>query len=189
MREYKANQLANAVKTTVPPLFRKARYGGLQTHLRDLIEKRGLNQGLFLWGPAGTGKSYALCALARHMIVSRKVDTIERLLYDDFMLQIRQTYQDTSKESERQVIQRYMRPQILIVEDIGVTKSAGAQESDFSLRVLFVLIDWRLEHLRPTFITSNKSLEQLTQSFDSRIGSRLTTFKVIQLSGKDRRKN
>jgi DNA replication protein DnaC len=39
----------------------------------------------------------------------------------------------------------------------------------------------------PTFISSNKNIEQLGQSFDARVASRLRTAVVIEMTGQDRR--
>lgn len=77
----------------------------------------------------------------------------------------------------------------LFIEDVGTTVSLDKQESDFSLRTFLVLLDQRLEACQPTFITTNKTLEQLGRCFDDRIASRLIqACKIIKLTGADRRR-
>ena len=76
----------------------------------------------------------------------------------------------------------------LFIEDIGTTVSGDKQESDFSVRTLMIIINRRLEDMKATFLTTNKSLEKLSQSFDSRIASRITQgCEIIKLTGEDRR--
>ncbi len=119
--------------------------------------------------------------------MSAQVVTIERVRYDDLLKEIRACYHPGAMQTDVQIIHRYRFPDLLIIEDVGVTTSLGGQETDFSLTTLYLIIDSRLERMKPTFITSNKNLKNLTDSFDARIGSRLSTYRVIELKGKDRR--
>jgi len=76
---------------------------------------------------------------------------------------------------------------LLVLEDLGTSKSIGVAESDFSLRTVLALIDSRIENCLPTIITTNKSIENLAASFDDRIASRLSGFKIIKIDGADKR--
>ena len=155
--------------------------------MRALLAKRKPQQGLYLYGPAGTGKSHTACAVARQLVMTAQVVTVRRVRFDDLLKEVRVCYRVGAKESDVEVLQKYRTPDLLIIEDVGVTTSLDGQESDFSLTTFYSIIDWRLEHMKPTLITSNKNLKNLTDSFDSRIGSRLSTYRAIQLKGKDRR--
>lgn len=173
--------------TAIPLLFKHARYGDLSAKMRTLLAKRKPEQGLFLHGPAGTGKSHTACVVARQLVMTAKAVTVARVRYDDLLKEMRACYHDKPKFSDSEVLRKYRTPGLLILEDVGVTTCIGGQESDFSLTTLYLLIDWRLEHMKPTVITSNKNLKNLSDSFDSRIGSRLSTYRVIEVKGKDRR--
>jgi DNA replication protein DnaC len=73
---------------------------------------------------------------------------------------------------------------------LGTTKSEGNIESDFSVRTLLVLLDWRLENCLPTFLTGNRPVEELAKTFDERVASRLLqACQVVKLTGGDKRKN
>ncbi len=104
-------------------------------------------------------------------------------------LQIRDTYKQGSRLTELDVIRPMIDCDCLIIEDIGSTTSIGRNESDFSNRTIFVLLDSRLEACRPTFISTNKSRKNLEASFDERIASRLGVFKWIGIGGEDKRKS
>lgn len=186
-RALKRGQLRSRV-SWAPQLFRHARYGELPARRRALLGKRKSWQGLLIWGPQGTGKSRTVCAVGRHLVMTAQAVTVSRVRYDDLLKEVRACYHDGSKQTDVEVMRKYRSRDLLIIEDVGVTTPIGGQETDFSLTTLYLLVDWRLEQMKPTFITSNKNLKNITDSFDARIGSRLSTYQVIELTGKDRRK-
>ncbi len=169
----------------VPERFILADLSHLADGLRDLLNKE-TDTGVLLWGPPGVGKSYALCALAKQLIVEGYI--VRRVNYELLCLQLRDTFKPTAKQSEWDVVEPLINCDKLILEDIGTTRSIDSKESDFSLRTLLVLIDIRMEHCRPTYISTNKSVENLARSFDSRIGDRLRVFTIVKMEGESKRK-
>ncbi|MBN2844009.1 MAG: ATP-binding protein [Sedimentisphaerales bacterium] len=167
----------------IPPLFQDARMKNISKSIRSELATRKETQGLLLWGNPGTGKSYAMAAYLRSIIV--KGYSCVRVSYERLCLDIRASYNGNG--NERRIIEELTSCNFLLIEDLGTTVSAGKAESDFSLRTFLMIIDTRLEQCIPTLITSNKSVEQIGETFDARIESRLKTFKVIHLGGKDRR--
>ena len=104
-------------------------------------------------------------------------------------LEIRDTFKPKATDTEYAVIKKYLKPEVLFIEDVGTTKTIGEHETDFSRRTFLVLLDQRLEQCQPTYITSNKNVEDLGKSFDSRIASRIQqACEVCFLAGKDRRR-
>lgn len=184
--EEELNRREKLVETIVPARFREARLEHLSKPLRAKINALADDKGLLLWGQPGVGKSYAMAALARRYILTGS--TVDRVGYEMLCLQIRDTFKAGSTQGELDVIRPLFGVAKLFIEDVGTTVSAGHQESDFSLRTFLVLLDKRLEACKPTFITTNKSVEQLSKSFDRRIASRLQqACEIIQLTGEDRR--
>jgi len=143
-------------------------------------------ENVILWGPPGVGKTYSLCALAKELIAYGFI--CKRINYELLCLLLRDTFKPNSRNSEWDIIEPLINCDKLFIEDVGTTKSIDSKESDFSLRTLLVLIDVRLERCRPTYITSNKSVENLTKSFDARIGDRLSLYTIIKMEGKSKRK-
>lgn len=177
--------MRNEWLSVVPERFIQADMSDLQKALRESLLAETA-EGVYLWGAPGVGKSYALCALAKHLISEGFI--CARTSYELLCLRLRDTFKPTSKHSEWEIIEQLVNADRLFVEDIGTTKSIDRAESDFSLRTLLVLVDLRLEHCRPTYISTNKSVENLAASFDARIGDRLRTFKVLKLEGRSKRK-
>jgi len=181
--------MRRCIDRVIPNAFKHARVGQLSTKLRKALGSRLPGQGLLLWGPAGSGKSHALAALARQMIVAAHGETrVERVVFEDLMLAIRDCYKPDSSRSELDILKPLVESDVLLIEDLGTSASVGAIASDFQLRTIVHLIDRRVESYRPTFITSNLSVESLERMFDERLASRLHTFKVIELIGRDRRR-
>lgn len=144
-----------------------------------------VDTGLLLWGSVGTGKTYAMAALAKQFITEGF--TVMREHYDMLCLKLRDTYSPATTTTEYSFLSPYLECDKLFIEDVGTGKSIGSKETDFSTKVFYLLLEVRLENMKPTFITSNKSLENLAQNFDSRIGDRLRMFNIYKLTGKSKR--
>jgi DNA replication protein DnaC len=170
---------------TIPDRYIAAETEHLRPALRqELIAEN--NTGVLLWGEPGRGKTYAMCALIKKYMAEGFL--VRRVHYEQLCLQLRDTFNPKATQTEWSIIEPLLNCDKLFIEDVGTSKSIGQQESDFSLRTFIVLLDMRLERLRPTFITSNKSVESLGKSFDERVGDRLRLFKVLKLSGESLRK-
>lgn len=174
----------------IPKIYWQAELLHLSESLQATIKNLADGQGLFLWGTPGTGKTYAMAALAKDCI--EKNLRFKRYTYDELCLRLRETFKQggaSEWNSEWDFIESLCSVQVLFIEDVGVTVSDGKSESDFSLRTLHIILDKRLENILPTFLTSNKSLESIEKSFDERIASRIfQACKIVKLVGKDRRK-
>ena len=172
----------------IPPRYSSASLEDLPEALVAKYAALPDDMGLMLWGPAGTGKTHSMCAFARDLWNIGW--DIRRTTYEMLMLEIRDTYKPGSIKTEYDIIHPYIICGKLVIEDVGTTVSVGKQETDFSLRTFLVLLDQRLEGCRATYITSNKSVEEIRKSFDARIASRLQqACEVVQLAGKDRRQH
>lgn len=140
-------------------------------------------QDVFMFGPVGVGKTYAMAALLRHYVYEGF--ECKRINFDDFCVQVRSTMGAASKQTEYELIEPLKQIDKLFVDDLGLR---SGQETNFVYVTLFSILNKRQERMLPTFITTNKSVEQLGQSFDSRIVSRLQTALIIEMTGQDKRR-
>jgi DNA replication protein DnaC len=115
--------------------------------------------GIYLYGSPGLGKSHMAQSAARlawnHAESARDPNDMEtkvRLLsFETILKSVRSTFDDGSVERDSDVIARYKNVPYLFIEDLGASEKA----SDFSLRVMYEVINGRLWSKKPTFITSN----------------------------------
>jgi DNA replication protein DnaC len=185
-RIYKAKMWNCWLSEAIPPLFRKAHLRDLSQKIKDIISKLPPSKGLYLFGSAGTGKSHTMAAIIRKYTLEGK--KCKRISWDKLCLLLRQSYGRSGGLTELDILQPYLQCDCLFIEDIGTTVSPGKAESDFALRTLLLLLDERIEQCKPTYITSNKSIEQLRTSFDERITSRIVgSCEILPISGTDKR--
>jgi DNA replication protein DnaC len=136
---------------------------------------------LFLYGGYGTGKTHLAVAVARELLLKGKMvlfTSVSRLLFE-----IRKTFRQGSDDMEASYLERYSSCPFLILDDFGLEKN-----SEWSRQTLDYIIYERDNHLRPTVITSNLSLDELTEKMGGRISSRLVGMgKIVLFKGKDYR--
>ena len=170
----------------IPPHYAKAELSDLPKNLVDTFLTLPDDKGLYLWGEPGRGKTYACCVFLKYFW-DQGWD-VARVSYEMLALRIRDTFKRGSTESELDIIKPLLSVSKLVIEDIGTAISVDQQESEFSLRTFLVVLDQRLEQCLATFVTTNKSVEELGRSFDQRVASRLQEACIIlHATGKDRR--
>ena len=139
---------------------------------------------VFLWGDVGVGKTWAMAALLRHYLCEGY--TCARVNFDDFCCRVRATMSNHSPKTEYDLIQSLVKVDKLFIDDIGLRSKA---ETDFAYVTFYSIINKRQERRLPTYISTNKNIDQLALSFDKRIASRLGMGAVIEMTGTDRRKD
>ncbi len=150
----------------------------IQTALPELKSR----QDIYLYGEVGTGKTYAMAALIRQSIYEGY--ECERINFDSFCVKIRSTFAPAAKETTWELTQKLKDIDKLFIDDLGLRSE---MESQFVYSTFYDLLNNRQERMLPTYISSNKTIEQLGQTFDARIASRLRTALVIEIKGEDRR--
>lgn len=176
----------NAEKTIfrlTEPLYAAAHVNDLDEVVRETLLNLAYGRDVFMFGPVGTGKTYAMAALLRQYIYDGF--NCERINFDDFCVQVRSTMSPVSALTEWDLIAPLKEVDKLFIDDLGLRSK---QETDFAYVTLYSILNKRQECLLPTFICSNKDIERLGEQFDARIASRLSTAEIIELKGKDRRR-
>ena len=144
--------------------------------------------GLYLYGPAGTGKTIYAAALLMEMkkrtwfalngtyIQGKFVHTLT--LLDE----IRSCY--SQEKDAALLVKQYSEADVLVLDDLGVER-----ETEWVLQTLYLIINNRYENMLPTIITSNLSLDNLRDRLqDERITSRICEMcRVKAFDGEDYR--
>lgn len=137
----------------------------------------------------GTGKSYALHALAQKLCQNGIPCLYVRTV--DFLLEIRSTYDEYAKENEMRVLQKYINIPVLLWDDLG--KESFKKENTWAPEKFYNIIDERVTRNKPTVISSNFDIEQLEirfgeDNYGPAIVSRLLNHcEYYSLGGDDRR--
>lgn len=134
--------------------------------------------GLLIFGPTGTGKTHLAAGILRALVESGTDVVFQRCA--QFFSNIRETYR--SNVSENTVLKPLVTTSFLILDDLG-----SGSLSDHERRLALDLIDRRLNENRPVIVTTNWSLTKISETMDDRVASRLSTFKSLELLGKDLR--
>ncbi|MBN2019297.1 MAG: ATP-binding protein [Sedimentisphaerales bacterium] len=167
----------------IPPLFEKSHLRRLSPKLRAAMLGLPTGRGLYLWGPCGVGKTYSMSALIRHYVLSGY--QVGRVQFTRLLRELRGCYSGSG--SEHKILKWVESVPRLFIEDLGI---AQARETEFATRVLLEVVDYRLEHRLPMFVTSNKSLDEIESAFGERIGSRLhAACIVLPVGGADKRRS
>jgi DNA replication protein DnaC len=137
--------------------------------------------GLFIHGSTGSGKSWLLGCIANRL---SPVMSVKYMVFADFLDTLRATFSGSGHTSEQELIEYVKQADLLLLDDLGVEKA-----SEFSLKYLAQIIDYRYRSLKPVVVTSNFTLEELrnrTQSdlYGERIIWRLIeTCDILNLQG------
>jgi DNA replication protein DnaC len=152
-------------------------------------------ESLFISGGSGCGKTRLAVAFMREQLSEVTYEVSEgvqpRLIKNtvpifisvpNLFFKIKQAYSG-GEETEADIINKYTEVNFLILDDFGAEKA-----SDWSLQILYIIIDRRYGELKKTIITSNLSLDELAARLDDRITSRIAGMcEIVKLTGKDRR--
>lgn len=106
------------------------------------------NRDVLLYGPPGTGKSHLVQAIGYQLIKSGHV-----VLYRSIFDVVRDFLHDEAMEGHERVMNRYLKPDLLIIDDFGM-KQLPKRSGEF----LFEIVMRRYE-TRSTMMTTNRPLE------------------------------
>lgn len=153
--------------------------------MRNYAEKFEIMQekqlGLLVYGDVGVGKTFAAACVANALITSgyfvkwlSAVRIVERGFFRD-------------EQEQEEYTNSMIRPDLLILDDLGAER-----QTEFATERIHSLINTRILTGKPMIVTTNLTLDQLTNTGDiqkNRIFSRLFKMTVpVEYIGSDRRK-
>ncbi|MCJ7849054.1 ATP-binding protein [Blautia sp. NSJ-175] len=113
------------------------------------------NQGLLLYGPVGTGKSFTAACIGNYLL-----DNAKPVIMTSFV-KILQDIWENDREAEYITILNSA--SLLIVDDLGTER-----ETDYALEKVYNIIDSRVRANKPMIITSNLELNDMMECEDIR---------------------
>jgi DNA replication protein DnaC len=130
-------------------------YAYVENFCQELKKSTYSGKGLFIHGPTGSGKSHLLGCIANELVSTMSV---RYMVYADFLDSLRATFNRDSAESEQQLLEEVKSAGLLLIDDLGIEKP-----SEFSLKYLAQIIDYRYRNLMPIVVSSNFTLSELVE--------------------------
>ena len=178
----------------VPVIFKSAKMKDLGSTAETLTT----DQSYFIRGKVGVGKSHMAVAIMREYLREVKPGYDQHskeysyhpeqtlpifIEVPELLLRIRDTYNDKSNETEKDIVDYYSGPPFLVLDDLGAEKASG-----FSTLMLYLIINRRCTSGLTTIITSNLNLEEIKERLSERISSRIKGMcREIDVVGNDKR--
>jgi len=123
--------------------------------------------GLTLYGKCGTGKTHLVCAIANQILEGGGAMVAYRAVYD-VVKSVKSTWGRDSQMTESEAINVFVRPDLLIIDEVGVQFGSEAERL-----ILFEILNRRYENVKPTIIVSNLDEDELTECLGERVIDRL----------------
>ena len=131
-------------------------------YVKKFREMKEKNQGLLLYGPVGTGKSFTAACIA-NALMEQNITVI--------MTSFVKILQDIGTGDEASYIQILNSASLLIIDDLG-TELANS----FTTSQLYYFIEERHMKQKSTIISTNLSFQELRERYSERIFSRFTGY-------------
>ncbi len=150
-------------EANIPARFARTRFADFQEHLDNHAEVLGYvthfadcfdrttTTGLMLMGPVGTGKTFLVSAILRHLILVRHV---QGKFVDFFHLLSDLKRGFAGGRSESELIDPLASVPVLAIDELGKGREEKSKQ-DWELQVLDQIISKRYNAKLPTLITSN----------------------------------
>ena len=130
-------------------------------YIKNFREYFTQGKGLYLEGPCGTGKTHLAIAIAL-AIINTGVPVICKTSID-MLGDIKRCYERNSEVTEEDVLEAYKTVDLLIIDDLG-----KEQVTEWSVPVLYSILNERYEALLPTIITTNYNTSALAEKLSAK---------------------
>lgn len=130
-------------------------------YIKNFREFFTQGKGLYLEGPCGTGKTHLAIAIAL-AIINTGVPVICKTSID-ILGDIKRCYERNSEVTEEEVLEAYKTVDLLIIDDLG-----KEQVTEWSVPVLYSILNERYEALLPTIITTNYNTTALAEKLSAK---------------------
>ncbi|WP_036268807.1 ATP-binding protein [Mesoplasma seiffertii] len=180
-------------------LFTKDEIEKRKIFLKDALTRlqKGYSKGVYLYGEPGIGKTTLIKVLANH--AAFKNYSVAFANVGNLINSEKNSWSETNKKAKNnQFIAKFKKTDVLFLDDIGGESVSNWWRDDF----LFTILNYRMEHKKITFFTSNFSMEELKENYviksdnsaiekikQNRFMERIRTLAVsFELKGKNHRK-
>lgn len=126
---------------------RKRCYELAWNYAQDFEEHRKHGRGLYFEGTNGTGKTHLAAAITLSLI-SKHIPVIFKTC-EEMLADVKKAFENKDKR-DQEVIDIYKKVDLLVIDDLG-----KEQCTDWSMSVLYQIVNARYENKKPIIITTN----------------------------------
>jgi DNA replication protein DnaC len=153
----------------------------VRAYVRNLAQRLGEGRGLWFYGDVGTGKTTLAMLVSKTALEAGRSVAIYSL--PRLLAEIRDTYEEGSRHSYTDLLDRLAEVDLLHVDDVGTEKT-----SPWVLEQLYAIVNARYEEQRSIILTTNLDREALAEQINPRTVSRLEEMcEELPLFGADHR--
>lgn len=124
--------------------------------IEGIVSRKEFQQGLYLSGPFGVGKTYLFGAMANELATHGFITTLVHV--PSLSFEMKQAIQDGAVKEKLDVLKS---AHVLMLDDIG----AESNTAWFRDEILGIILQYRMLQELPTFFTSNFTLNELEEHF------------------------
>ena len=135
---------------------RKRAYKIARDYAAKFSEAQSSGDGLYIEGTNGTGKTHLAAAIGLYL-AEQEYSVIMKTSFD-LLDEIKKAFDDPSR-SEHKIMKAYRECDLLIIDDLG-----KEQCTDWSMSILYSIVNDRYESMRPIIITTNFGDEDLIRT-------------------------
>lgn len=128
--------------------------------------------GLLLYGGVGTGKTHLAAAIANSTLAREK--SVLFTTATKAVRAVKNTYNRESELSEWQVMESFVKPYLLVIDELGVQVGTETEKN-----VLLEIINDRYNAMKPLIITSNLDIDGLQKLIGERALDRVREMCVM----------
>lgn len=138
--------------------------GAARAYVESFTKSAG--QSLILCGGVGAGKTHIAIGIAHELIRRQCVCVFTSVI--GAIRSVKETYNRNSDITEREAIANLIRPDLLILDEVGVQFGSDAEKL-----ILFEIINGRYENRKSTIVISNLAMAALSEYLGERVVDRL----------------
>lgn len=180
--EAKERFYANLVRAGIHKKYIEAKH----PEAKEYAAKIDGGQSFYFSGSFGTGKTYLACAIARQLVYHKR--RVRFVTSVDLLIELQSTY--GKAEAEKDVLARYSKCDVLILDDFG-----KEPPTEWALSRLYAIVNNRDADMLPLVVTSNYRISELVsrmagcdESTAEALASRLAGMcEAVEIAGEDRR--
>lgn len=124
-------------------------------YVENFDKMRADSQGLLMYGPVGTGKSYAAAVIANELM-EKGISVVMTSFIK--LLQMNRSFEDDADKHDS-----IMKAELLIIDDLGAERG-----TDYAMEKVYDIIDSRYRSNKPIILTTNLTMKEMKNCEDIR---------------------